>query len=206
MKSNENKKIDRKIWSLILIITLCLFIPMIFTWIYGGELNFSRNNWLVAMNGKCWGLLKDGTYGYGVSRFVWCSWEPFIISFCILIFSLIVWMVLTYFKLSKINYFTYIFSTWFLLFIILITGLISYNQSWTIPVRIITIVISYFLVFIVINALFNRVIINTRFASIIANEIIKSEIECKKYLDDNKISPVDKKEKESVEIDDKEIK
>lgn len=198
------KKNDKNIWILIILIFFTLLIPMIITWIFYGEINLSMKNWLVAVNGKNWGELIDGTIGFGKSPVLLCSWQPFVICTGILLFVLTIWLILTYFKLSRINYLVYIFSTWFMLFLIMTTGLLPYNQSWTIPVRIIIVIVGYFSCFLVLNILINKIIIKTKFASILANEFIEQEMETSKYINDE-IKLKKQKEKEIVEIDEKDI-
>lgn len=209
---NEKRlfKFDLKIFFLFVIIFLGIFIPILITWLYAGEINLSKNNWLVALNGKMWGLVLnangDQYWGYGISKVWSISWQPFIIGFAILIFNILVWIILLKFRLTKINFLTHIVSTWMLFYLILITGSLTYNMSWTIPVRILIIIVGYFIFFIGINYLNNRIILKTSFAVNFGNEIIENEIENQEYANKNLKNKKDKSNrKKTVTIDTSEL-
>ena len=209
---NEKRlfKFDLKIFFLFVIIFLGIFIPILITWLYAGEINLSKNNWLVALNGKMWGLVLnengDQYWGYGISKVWSISWQPFIIGFAILLFNILAWIILLKFRLTKINFLTHIVSTWMLFYLILITGSLTYNMSWTIPVRILIIIVGYFIFFIGINYLNNRIILKTSFAANFGNEIIKNEIENQEYANKYLKNKKDKSNrKKTVTIDTSEL-
>ena len=209
---NEKRlfKFDLKIFFLFVIIFLGIFIPILITWLYVGEINLSKNNWLVALNGKMWGLVLnengDQYWGYGISKVWSISWQPFIIGFAILLFNILAWIILLKFRLTKINFLTHIVSTWMLFYLILITGSLTYNMSWTIPVRILIIIVGYFIFFIGINYLNNRIILKTSFAANFGNEIIKNEIENQEYANKYLKNKKDKSNrKKTVTIDTSEL-
>ncbi len=209
---NEKRlfKFDLKIFFLFVIIFLGIFIPILITWLYVGEINLSKNNWLVALNGKMWGLVLnengDQYWGYGISKVWSISWQPFIIGFAILLFNILAWIILLKFRLTKINFLTHIVSTWMLFYLILITGSLTYNMSWTIPVRILIIIVGYFIFFIGINYLNNHIILKTSFAANFGNEIIKNEIENQEYANKYLKNKKDKSNrKKTVTIDTSEL-
>ena len=209
---NEKRlfKFDLKIFFLFVIIFLGIFIPILITWLYVGEINLSKNNWLVALNGKMWGLVLnengDQYWGYGISKVWSISWQPFIIGFAILLFNILAWIILLKFRLTKINFLTHIVSTWMLFYLILITGSLTYNMNWTIPVRILIIIVGYFIFFIGINYLNNRIILKTSFAANFGNEIIKNEIENQEYANKYLKNKKDKSNrKKTVTIDTSEL-
>lgn len=213
MQSNNKTTINWSVINLILITLFLLVIPMILCILFFGEGNLFGLNFLVALNGKRWGLIekdKNGNaitpyQGWGKSNFVTVSWEPFVFALGILILCFIVWLILLKFKKIKINYLTFIGSTWVLMFSILATGLLPYDYSWTIPVRIIIIVLSYAASFFLLNLLMNKIIINSKFAEQFALEIIKEENRNKEYLSknfSNDFKLKNKQKKEIIEIED----
>ncbi len=92
-----DKKTDNTIfknkWSWIIII--CMFVLMTIVFILFGELNVCKLNWLVATNGKEWGVLADGTEGFGInSGAPIIKWQIFVIMIAILVAAIIAMVTL----------------------------------------------------------------------------------------------------------------
>ncbi len=209
MQSNNKTTNKWEVINLVLITLFLLVVPMILDILFFGEANLFGLNYLVAINGKRWGLIekdKNGQViaqphnGFGKSNFISVSWEPFVFAIAILILCFIVWLILLKFKKIKINYLTFIISTWVLMFSILLTGLLPYDYSWTIPVRIIIVVIAYAASFFLLNLLMNKIIVNSKFAEQFAFEIIKEENRNKEYLSKNLSENFKKRKKQAKEI------
>lgn len=193
----------------LLIILLLIFVPMVILFLFGGEINLNQQNWLVATWGKEWGLLNDNTYGFGVNPDgPIISWEPFVYSIVVIFATTIIFFVLYKLKKLDLSFYTLIFSSWFVLFIILITGLLypspNGEEIWKIFVRIIIIVISFVIVFFPLNSILNSIMARSKNAEnytkkiidkeIVANDYIKSNIDVMKSKKKKKISSIDVKE------------
>lgn len=193
----------------ILIILLLIFTPMMILFLFGGEINLNQQNWLVATWGKEWGLLKDNTYGFGINVDApIVSWEPFVYSIVIIFSTTIIFFILYKFKKIDLLFYTLIFSSWFVLFNILITGLLypspNDDEIWKIFVRIIIIIFSFIIIFFPLNAILNSVMARSRHAEDYTQKIINNEISANNYIKNHIDIVKIKKKKKISSIDIKE--
>lgn len=165
-----------------------IFVPMLILWLYGGEINLNKENWLVGEQGKKWGELKDGTIGYGInSDSAIIQWMPFVIAIGIIAAITVIFLFLVKFKLLEINFYSILFATWFMLFTVILTGLLSKSplnndDIWKIFVRLICIVISFPLAFFILNLIMIRIVLYSNSAVEYAKMIIHDEQVSQSYI------------------------
>ncbi|MGL4948676.1 MAG: hypothetical protein ACRC42_04870 [Mycoplasma sp.] len=196
MKETKTKSNYKNfILTKLMIISLTLVIPMILVWVFIGELNISQNNWLVGEFGKKWGILETGDLGFGINNGnAIVSWEPFVISFSILLASCLVYFICLKFDQIEVSFISIIFGTWAMLFAILISGLLCPNPKdytsdiWKIIVRVIIIAIGFLVGFFSVNFIMTKVSIKTKYGFSMINRIIEKDKESIKYAQDNKIT------------------
>lgn len=209
-----NTKNDKKNILILKILFLILIViaPLLIVWIIYGEWNSLGLNTLVGIGGKNWGPIvnDDGTdagIGYGISKILLISWEPFVIPFIILVIDILIF-ILIFLINKKITLFfiPFIISTWLLFYSIIITGLLvgSSGEFWKYIIRFFIIAFSFMISFFIVNKIVNLIIANTHYGELYANEIINENNVNKKYIDKNFINKK-KKEITSVEIDEKDI-
>lgn len=203
---NKKESINYKNYLTWLIIGL-MFISFIFIFIYLGEINESKLNWLVATNGKKWGLLKDGSYGFGINDgSILINGFIFLITGGVLIIAILSATILILLEYIKFSSLSFIISSWFIFFSIVITGLIYPNKNefpWQIIVRILLVIISYPISFFPFNFIIKKIFINTKYGENYIANLISNERENAKYINEiNKISKnKNKNEKNIIEIE-----
>ena len=208
-KKTDNTVFKNK-WSWIIIITM--FVLMTIVFILFGELNVSQLNWLVATNGKKWGLLADGTKGFGYNDGApMIGWEIFVIMIAILVAAIIAMVTLMLCHKMHFSSFSFIIASWAVFFTIITTGLLYPSKDagfqWQILVRVILIFISYPVVFFPVNWILKMCFINTKYGEAYVDNLLTSEKENAKYMEEVKKTEIKRKEKEveSVELTDKDI-
>lgn len=206
---NSNK------WTFILI--LLMFLSMMAIFLSIGEINLSGLNWLVATNGKKWGLIKindtETAMGFGVnSGSLMISMWVFLIMVFVLLFFIIINIILFLIKKSEITSFSFLLSSWFIFFAIITSGLLypaKGNQfQWEILVRLVVILISYPIMFFPINFIIKKFFINTKMGELFMDKLLYQENENAKHINEINKSVIKRKKilkNETIEISDSEI-
>ncbi len=173
----DNTQFKNK-WSWIIII--CMLLLMLIVFLVFGEINLSHLNWLVATNGKKWGLLKDGTTGFGVNNGpVMIGWEIFVIMGGILLMAIIAMVVLMLTNRLHFSSFAFIIASWVVFFTIITSGLLYPSASdsfkWQILVRVLLVFVAYPLAFFPFNWIFKKCFINTKYGEAYIDNLISAE-------------------------------
>lgn len=178
-----------------LILCFCFFVvvlPNIFIWVFLGEFNQSKLNWVIPYNGKNLPLFN-----------------PLIIAvlFGVLFFSLLMYLVIFLFK--KINYdaLPFILMVNAMCFCAILSGMIPYNHSnhvFIIVARFLLTIVITLIVFFVSNKFTNILLLKSNHSFVLFNEykkeLIEEAIERKKF----KKIVGNKKEKDYIEIENEE--
>lgn len=193
-QTTSNNKLSFKTSIIpVAIILLLVVVPMLVLWAYGGEFNESHNNWLVAANGKFWGIGTDGSYGFWKnSGNLVTSYEPYLISVCIFIFANVVYITLAWFRVIKMSSFNFLNGTWLMLFVLIVSGLLypknASDTSWIIIVRCIVTILGFAFGWFVSSLILSKVLVNTKLGQEYALLILDEETKAEKYVKEN-ISP-----------------
>ncbi len=211
-----NKKIDISIYKnyLTWIIIAIMFLLCLFVFLFFGEINLSKLNWLVATNGKKWGeIIVDGktSTGFGIYKGApIVNGYIFLILFGILLISILLTMLLIFLKKIKFSSLAFVVSSFFVFFTIIISGLLYGDDNkfnWQIIVRIILVLVSYPVVFFPVNFIIKKIFINTIYGEEFISDLIRNEKENAKYINEiNKYSNYkNKKESSVIEIESDQI-
>lgn len=213
MQLTSNNNANKKYWSWIII--LLMFLSMLIVFLFFGEINLSKLNWLVGINGKKWGEVKDenGDFyqGFGknnssneVSPYI------FVVMIAILLIAMVIAIVLLLTNKLYFSSFPFIIASWFVFFVIIVSGLLYPNKNdsfqWQILLRVLLIFITFPIIFFPINFIIKKCLINTKFGEKYIKQLIVNENENAKYINEiNKMKKQSKINTETIEIPESQI-
>ncbi|MGL4952164.1 MAG: hypothetical protein ACRC4L_04235, partial [Mycoplasma sp.] len=148
---------------------------------------------------------NNGQMGYGINDgYAIISWEPFVISICIILAATIIFYIFMKLNFIEIQFYSIMFSTWTMFFVILVSGLLypdknNYqSEMWKIFVRLILVVISFIIVFFPLNKLILFISLRTGDNLKYVNKIIKEEEESIEFFKSNESSKLPKEDKKTT--------
>ncbi len=197
-KFNKNQKsitfVRSNGFAKFLFVVLFVFLPMFLIWLFLGEINLSTDNMLVPVHGKSWGWVRaqdgvDGHSGFGYSKTLETSWIIYVAMLAELGGSLLVFILFAYtIPWIKGDTFPFILSTWFGLFILIVSGLIYIaNLLWlVILIRLMLISMAFLIGFAVFNWITNKYLVKSNHSFALFEAIRKDDAEVKKIKDEVK--------------------
>ncbi len=178
-----------------LILCFCFFVvvlPNIFVWVFLGEFNQSKLDWLIAFNGN---------------NTAFFNWLIVAVLFGILLLSLLIFFVVYFFKRINYDALPFILMVNVMCFSAILSGMIPYNQTnhvFVIVARFILTIVLTLITFFITNKFTNVLLLKSTHSFVLFNEYKKEFIEEANERKKFKKIVGNNKEKDYIEIDNEE--